>query len=311
MAQRCHMNYLVTGGAGFIGSHLVTRLVADGTKPRIIDDFSTGKEENLLHLPDDSFEMFEDDIVDPLACGLVCKDIDVIFHQAAMASVPLSVDRPCDTFDANVLGTQNLLEAARNAGVRVFVMASSSSVYGGAVPASEDMRLRPNCPYAAHKAACEHLCAAYSDSFGMRTVCLRYFNVFGPRQDPKSTYAAVIPAFIKALQEGEPVIIHGDGLQSRDFTFVENVVDANLLAADSDMQGAFNVGCGTSWTLLELVSELGRIMNVTIKMTHTPPRAGDVRTSLAVVDSIGSFGYEPAVTFADGLARTVEWFNSH
>lgn len=303
------MNYLVTGGAGFIGSHIVTRLVSDGTRPRIIDDFSTGKEENLSHLPDGSFEMFEDDIVDPLACGLVCKDIDVIFHQAAMASVPLSVDRPSDTFDANVLGTQNLLEAARLAGVKVFVMASSSSVYGGVVPASEDMRLRPNCPYAAHKAACEHLCAAYSDSFGLRTVCLRYFNVFGPRQDPKSTYAAVIPAFIEAIQKGEPVIVHGDGLQSRDFTFVDNVVDANLLAANSDMQGAFNVGCGASWSVLDLVSELGRIMGTEPKKTHTPPRAGDVRTSLAVMDSMRSFGYQTAVGFEDGLARTVKWFS--
>ena len=304
------MNYLVTGGAGFIGSHIVTRLVSDGTRPRVIDNFSAGKEENLfLHLSEDSYEMVEDDIVDPIACDLVCKDIDVVFHQAAMASVPLSVDKPSDTFDANVLGTQNLLEAARKAGVKTFVMASSSSVYGGVIPASEDMRLRPNCPYAAHKAACEHLCDAYSESFGMRTVCLRYFNVFGPRQDPKSTYAAVIPAFIEALQAGEPVIIHGDGLQSRDFTFVDNVVDANLLAADSDMQGAFNVGCGVSWNLLDLVSELGRIMGVEPKMTHTPPRAGDVRTSLAVMDSIGSFGYKSVVNFADGLARTVKWFS--
>jgi len=303
---------LVTGGAGFIGSHLVTRLVADGHRVRVLDDMSSGRAENLSHLPARSFGMVRGTILNPHTCEAAVRfpvPADYILHQAAIPSVPRSVQRPGATFDANVAGTQNLLEAARLGGVKKLVMASSSSVYGGATPATEGLPRLPRSPYAAHKASCEHLCDAYRQAFGLSTACLRYFNVFGPRQDPDSPYSAVIPAFIRAMRAGEPITVHGDGLQTRDFTYVDNVVDANLLAMTSGMEGAFNVGCGSSHSLLDLARELETVLGIMAVAEHTDSRAGDVRDSLAVVDRIAAFGYRPAVGFVEGLARTAEWFD--
>jgi UDP-glucose 4-epimerase len=313
---------LVTGGAGFIGSHLVTRLVAGGHAVRVLDDLSTGSMSNLSHLPEGAFEMFRGSVLDRgCASDAVCGDmrddpVDYILHQAAIPSVPRSVMDPGGTFDANVGGTQSLLEAAvesrlaaaGRSGVKKLIVASSSSVYGGTSPASETTAMSPKSPYAAHKASCEHLCEAYRYAFGLATVCLRYFNVFGPRQDPDSAYSAVIPAFIKSIRAGLPVSIHGDGLQSRDFTYVDNVVDANLLAMSTAMEGVFNVGCGGSHSLLDLVRHLELVLGKKACTVHTEPRAGDVRHSLAVVDKIVAFGYRPRVGLRDGLAKTAEWF---
>lgn len=306
-------NILVTGGAGFIGSHIVTRLVEDGHDVRVLDDLSTGDMSNLSHLPANAFTMLVGSILDPSTCvDAVCGDkpVGCILHQAAIPSVPRSVQDPIGTFEANVMGTQNLLEAARQSNdMPKFIMASSSSVYGGAVPAVETARVCTKSPYAAHKASCERLCEAYGCAFGLKTVCLRYFNVFGPRQDPDSPYSAVIPAFIRGIGSGKPVTVHGDGLQTRDFTYVSNVVDANLLAVRTDMQGVFNVGCGRSHDLLELVSALEEVLGRTARVMHTDSRAGDVRDSQADTKRIREFGYRPRVEFKEGLALTLRWFD--
>ncbi len=311
---------LVTGGAGFIGSHIVTRLVEDGHEVRVLDDLSTGAVSNLSHLPWDSFRMRVGSILDSgicadAVCGTMRNDpVDCIIHQAAIPAVPRSIKDPLGTFDANVRGTQNLLEAAtRTPGLHFtpkFVMASSSSVYGGATPATETMVPCTKSPYAAHKACCERLCEAYGHSFGLETVCLRYFNVFGPRQDPDSPYSAVIPAFIRAIRFGETATVHGDGLQTRDFTYVSNVMEANLLAARTNMQGVFNVGCGRSRDLLGLVATLEKVLGRQAKVSHTDSRAGDIRDSLADTRRIRGFGYWPQVGFEEGLALTAAWFDS-
>jgi len=300
---------LVTGGAGFIGSHLVTRLVSDGHRVRVLDNLSSGRMENLSHLPVGSFEMVEGTLLKPADCEAAVGSAEFVLHQAAIPSVPRSIGRPQDTFDANVAGTQNLLEAARRAGVRKLVMASSSSVYGGATPATEDLPRTPRSPYAAHKACCEHLCEAYRLAFGLPTACLRYFNVFGPRQDPGSPYSAVIPAFIRAIRAGGPIEVHGDGLQTRDFTYVDNVVEANLLAIRTGMAGPFNVGCGRSYSLLDLVRGIEATLGKQATISYTAPRAGDVRDSLADTGRIARFGYEPAAHLREGLAKTAEWFD--
>jgi len=310
---------LVTGGAGFIGSHIVTRLVEDGHDVRVLDDLSTGSMSNLSHLPPDAFTMFTGSILDPsmcadAVCGYMRNDpIDCIMHQAAIPAVPRSIENPIGTFDVNVRGTQNLLDASTaTPGLHFtpkFIMASSSSVYGGGTPAVETIVPCTKSPYAAHKACCERLCEAYGYSFGLKTVCLRYFNVFGPRQDPNSPYSAVIPAFIDAIRSGEAITVHGDGLQIRDFTYVSNVVEANLLAARTDMQGIFNVGCGRSNNLLRLVSALEGVLDCQAKVSHTETREGDVRDSLADIERIQGFGYQPHVGFNEGLALTVRWFD--
>jgi len=311
---------LVTGGAGFIGSHMVTRLVEDGHDVRVLDDLSTGSISNLSHLAPGEFTMLTGSILDSKMCAdAICGDmrndpVDCIMHQAAIPSVPRSMRDPLGTFDANVRGTQNLLEAAVGTpGLHFtpkFILASSSSVYGGATPADETMVPCTKSPYAAHKACCERLCEAYGHAFGMRTACLRYFNVFGPRQDPDSPYSAVIPAFIKAMRSGDTITVHGDGLQTRDFTYVSNIVEANLLASRTDMQGVFNVGCSRSQSLLALVTALEKVLGCEANVTHTVSRAGDVRDSLALIGRIGTFGYRPQVGFEEGLALTARWFDS-
>jgi UDP-glucose 4-epimerase len=249
------------------------------------------------------------DIRDPAATAAACAGVEVIFHQAALRSVPRSLLDPAGTHEVNATGTLALLEAARAAGVPRFVFASSSSVYGDTeIPQHEGQVPHPKSPYAASKLASEGYCHAYARSFGLSVVGLRYFNVFGPWQDPASEYAAVIPKFIRLAMRGDQLPVHGDGLQSRDFTFVENVVDANLLAAEADAAGAVvNVGAGDRYTLLDLIEQVGRILGRSPRIVHEPPRAGDMRHTQADISLAGRLlGYAPRVDFAAGLRRTVE-----
>jgi UDP-glucose 4-epimerase len=304
--------YLVTGGAGFIGSHLVERLIALGHRVRVLDDLSEGRRENLAAVWD-QIEFIEGDLRDPETVRRAVCGVEYILHQAALRSVPRSVEDPVTTTAVNVLGTVNLLRAACDAGVRRVVFASSSSVYGetAELPLRESHEPRPISPYAVSKLAGEHYCAVFTRLYGVETVSLRYFNVFGPRQDPRSEYAAVIPRFILAALRGEPLEIHGDGLQSRDFTYVENVVEANLRAATQPgIAGeVFNVGCGQRYSVLDVKAHLERILGRSLPARHTPPRKGDVRHTQADMSKAeAALGYRPRVSFAEGLRRTVEFF---
>ncbi|MCX7751745.1 MAG: SDR family oxidoreductase [Blastocatellia bacterium] len=304
--------YLVTGGAGFIGSHVVERLVALGHRVRVLDDLSEGRRENLAAVWD-RIEFLEGDVRDPEVVRRAVVGVDYVLHQAALRSVPRSVEDPMATTAVNVLGTVNLLQAAREAGVRRVVFASSSSVYGetSELPLRESQPPRPVSPYAVSKLAGEQYCAVFTRLYGMETVSLRYFNVFGPRQDPRSEYAAVIPRFILAALRGEPLEIHGDGLQSRDFTYVENVVEANVRAATQPgIAGeVFNIGCGQRYSVLEVKAHLERIFGRSLPARHTPPRKGDVRHTQADMSKAeAGLGYRPLVSFEEGLRRTVEFF---
>lgn len=304
--------YLVTGGAGFIGSHLVERLVALGHRVRVLDDLSEGRKENLASVWD-RIEFLEGDVRDPALVRRAVRDVEYILHQAALRSVPRSVEDPVTTTEVNVLGTVTLLEAAREAGVRRIVFASSSSVYGEALelPLRESQPPRPISPYAVSKLAGEHYCRVFTKLYGLETVSLRYFNVFGPRQDPRSEYAAVIARFILAALRGEPLEIHGDGHQSRDFTYVENVVDANLRAAVlPGLAGeVFNIGCGRRYSVLEVKAHLEQIFGRPLPARHTPPRPGDVRhTQADLSEAERKLGYRPQISFEEGLRRTVEFF---
>lgn len=323
--------YLVTGGAGFIGAHLVKGLVARGEAVRVLDDFSTGSAGNLAYaLGTDGIaapaadgqaalygdvEILRGDIRDPATCARAADDIDVVLHQAAMRSVPRSVDDPRGSNENNAVGTLNLLIAAAGAGVRRFVYASSSSIYGDApsLPKREDQVPAPISPYAAAKLAGEHYCRVFAKTYGLSTAALRYFNVFGPLQDPRSQYAAVIPKFIAWTVEGHPLEIHGDGLQSRDFTYVDNVVSANLLAAEgTDLDGeAMNIACGDRLTLLEVADVIEGLVGRTAERRHTAPRRGDVRHTLADISKARArLRYEPVVGFKEGMTRTVAFFAS-
>jgi UDP-glucose 4-epimerase len=308
--------YLVTGGAGFIGSHIAARLLQDGQQVRVLDNLSTGRRLNLdfLHaIPGNGFEYVEGDIRDVEACRRSCQGVDVVFHQAALASVQRSVENPSDTTAVNVTGTVNVFAAARESGVRRVVAASSSSVYGDSetLPKHEDMPLAPRSPYAASKAAGEQFARVFALTLGLETVSLRYFNVFGPRQDPGSQYAAVIPLFITALLEKRRPVIFGDGHQSRDFTYVDNVVDANLAAArgPGGSGEAVNIACGERYSLLDLLKALGDIVGTTADPELKPPRVGDVLHSQASIEKAERlFGFRPARGFQEGLRRTVEYF---
>jgi UDP-glucose 4-epimerase len=306
--------YLVTGGAGFIGSHLAERLWGDGHRVRVLDDFSTGKRGHLAFAEgSDRLEIVEGDVTDPAAIREAVRGASVIFHQAAMRSVPRSVDDPLGANQNNVTGTLNVLVAAQRAGVRRVVYASSSSVYGDRpdLPKREDQAPAPVSPYAVSKLAGEHYSAVWSRLYGVETVGLRYFNVFGPRQDPASQYAAVIPRFIQAALAGQPLEVHGDGTQSRDFTYVDNVVEANLLAAAaSEVNGeVMNVGCGSRVTLLEIIRLLETMLGRPLKRRHTARRAGDVdHTQADIGKAKRLMGYTPLVEFEAGLRRTVEYF---
>jgi UDP-glucose 4-epimerase len=305
---------LVTGGAGFIGSNIVHRLVADGHDVRVLDDLCTGARDNVPG----GAELVVGDIADEAAVRAVMDGVEVVFHQAARRSVLASVEHPLQTDTANVHGTLTILEAAQAAGVRRVVSASSSSVYGGAaqLPTSETAPLIPRSPYAVSKLAGEQYCRVYSELHGLETVSLRYFNVYGPRQRPDSAYAAVIPLFIEALATGARPVVHGDGKQSRDFTFVDDAVAANLAAASAPASAcsgkAYNVAGGHRYSLLDMLELLGTIQGVVPDPEFTAPRAGDVRHSEAdIAAATTDLGYEPTVDFEHGLRRTVDWFGAY
>ncbi len=308
------VRYLVTGGAGFIGSHLVFKLVERGESVRVLDDLSTGRMENLTQVLG-TVEWVKGDIRDPASVLDAAQGVDVILHHAALPSVQRSTERPQETNAVNVLGSLNVLEAARKCGVRRVVYAASSSIYGDseALPKGEDLPSRPLSPYAASKAAGEMYCTAYYRTFGLETVSLRYFNVFGPRQDPLSPYAAVIPRFIQALLSGQSPTIFGDGEQTRDFTYVGNAVEACLKAVEAPdaAGGVFNVACGERSSVNQLLAHLKTIMGSTTTTAYVEARPGDVKHSQAdITKAKRTLGYEPKVDFLSGLRQTVEWFSS-
>ena len=307
---------LVTGGAGFIGSHLVTALVREGRKVRVLDDLSTGSLRNLVHV-EKSVEFMEGDASDPAVALAAVDGIDTVFHEAALPSVVRSIEAPLETHHNCVTSTVALLDAARRKGVRRFVYAASSSAYGDQEQSVkvESLENRPLSPYAAAKLAGEYYCKAFAASFGLETVCLRYFNVFGPRQDPASPYSAVIPLFITKMLKGERPAIYGDGTQSRDFTFVENVVHGNLRAAAAPAENVkgrvFNVAMGDSITLLDLINALNVELGTNIEPRFAPRRTGDVLHSLADIGAARQLlGYNPPVALAEGLRRTIEYYRT-
>jgi len=304
---------LVTGGAGFIGSHIAQALVERGDQVRILDNLSTGHRSNFADLG--NIEFFEADLNDQDILAKAVDGVDCIFHQAALASVPRSVEAPLDTNLACVTGTVSLLDQARQAGVRRVIYAASSSAYGDQPYCSkrEVDPVAPISPYAAAKLAAEYYCSAFYHTYGLETVCIRYFNVFGPHQDPDSPYSAVIPLFITAMLRGEQPTVYGDGGQSRDFTFVQNVVHGNLLAADAPKAAGrvINVANGRSTNLLELIGLLNQLMGTDIAPRHEDPRIGDVRESLADITVARELlQYEPQVGFAEGLTRSIDYYKS-
>jgi len=306
------MRFLVTGGAGFIGSSLVDALVARGDAVVVLDNFSTGKRENLRESAG-RITVVEGSITDLATVRRAVAGADFVLHQAALASVQRSVDDPVTANEVNVQGTLNVLVAARDAGVRRLVYAASSSAYGDSetLPKHEAMPPRPLSPYALQKWMGEEYCRVFSELYGLDTVSLRYFNVFGPRQDPHSDYAAVIPIFVTRLLGGAPPTIYGDGEQSRDFTYVENVVSANLRACAGERKNGavVNIACGERYTLNQLVRMLGRLIGGEIEPLYAEPRPGDVRHSMADIRRADEIlGWVPDVDFHTGLARTVEWY---
>lgn len=308
-------SYLVTGGAGFIGSNLAEYLVNQGETVRVLDNFSTGRRENLNDWGRRA-EILEGDLRNPDDCTRAVNGVDYVLHQAALPSVPRSVADPLASHEVNVTGTLNLLVAARDAGVKRFVYAGSSSSYGDQDTEfkSEDLPVRPLSPYAASKTACEHYVKAFAVCYGMETVSLRYFNVFGPRQDPTSQYSAVIPKFITAVLQGRSPVVYGDGLQSRDFTFVENNVRANVLAATADYEArgqVYNIACGESYSVLQLLDEINAVLGACVKPRHAGPRVGDVRMSKADISrATAELGYRVHVPFREGLRRTIAWYRA-
>lgn len=308
------MKVLVTGGAGFIGSHITTSLVEGGDAVRVLDNLDTGKRENLAHLVG-KVEFIEGSVSDPIAIARAIDKVEVVFHQAALASVPRSVSAPLDTNSVCVTGTVNVLDAARKAGVRRVVYAGSSSAYGNDPTPSKNEQILPAplSPYAAAKLAAEYYCKAFTATYGLETVTIRYFNVFGPRQDPDSEYSAVIPIFVSLMLKGKRPTIYGDGLQSRDFTFVSDIVRGNLLAAEAkDVAGkVINIATGKQFTLLDLVASINRVLGTAIEPVFADSRAGDVRESLADITLARRLlGFEPTVSFDAGLERSIEYYRS-
>jgi len=301
---------LVTGGAGFIGSNLVAALLERGDDVRVLDNFSTGSRANLAALGRD-VDVVEGDLRSYERVHTAVRGTEVVFHQGALGSVPRSVQDPLSSTAVNVEGTLNVLLAARDEGIRRIVAASSSSVYGdgGTFPRAESQAPNPISPYAVAKLAAERFCVSFTRVYGIETVALRYFNVFGPRQDPSSQYAAVVPRFIRQIADGAAVTVHGDGGQSRDFTYVENVVRANLLAADAgDAAGrVLNIATGSAETVEALADTIGRLLDRPVEKTYGPAQAGDVRESWADVSAAReAIGYEPLVGFEEGLRRTID-----
>lgn len=307
------MKYLVTGGAGFIGSNIVETLLSKGESVRVLDNFSTGKRENLTDVAS-SIELIEGDIRNYHIVRKAVEGVDIVIHQAALPSVPRSINDPISSDQVNVGGTLNLLHAAKELNVQRFVFASSSSVYGDTpeLPKHEGMTTNPLSPYAVTKLAGEKYCQVFARVYGLHTVALRYFNVFGPKQDPTSFYSAVIPKFIRSILNDESPVIYGDGKQSRDFTFIKNVVSANLLAATVDCPRgiAVNVACNGATSLNELVEKINALTAHTVVPRYEAPRTGDIKDSLAAITLAGQhLGYSPVVSFDDGLRETVRWFS--
>lgn len=304
---------VVTGGAGFIGSHLAEELAKSGDQVIILDNLSTGKMDNIEGLlSQKNVDFIQGSINDsPLLLELF-QNAQYIFHQAAISNVPRSIENPYASHEANITGTLNVLLAARDNNVKKVIYASSSSVYGDTptLPKREDMITLPLSPYAVTKLAGEYYCRVFHQVYGLPTVCLRYFNVYGPRQDQNSPYAAVIPKFIKRSGDGSPPVIFGDGEQTRDFTFVKDVVEANILAAQSDVCGVFNVSRGETITINRLAELIIELVGNKVEPVHQELRPGDIRYSIADISKAKAFGYEPKYSLKDGLAETVRWFNS-
>ncbi len=307
--------YLVTGGAGFIGSNICRRLIAEGCSVRVVDNLLTGKRGNLTPIVG-KIDFIEADIGAPEVARSAVRDIDVVLHQAALPSVPRSVDDPALTHQHCVDATFTLLLAARDVGVKRFVYAASSSAYGDTptLPKVETMAPDPLSPYAVGKLVGEYYCSVFSRVFGLETVSLRYFNVFGPHQDPASQYAAAIPAFVTAILRDRPPTVYGDGEQSRDFTYVDNVVQANLLAARAKKTHGqvINVACGEAVTVNAIIGAINGLLGKDIEPLYAPPRPGDVRHSLADITAAKELiGYEPVIRFREGLEKSIDWYRRH
>jgi UDP-glucose 4-epimerase len=306
---------LITGGAGFIGSHLVEALLARGDEVRVLDNLMTGNIDRLVDVRHD-IDLIEGDIRNADTVRRACERVDVVFHQAALPSVQRSIRDPWTTHEINASGTLNLLIAARDASVRRFIVASSSSVYGDTptLPKIESMRLEPRSPYAVSKLAAERYCMAWKESYNLPVIALRYFNVFGPGQDPYSMYSAVIPRFITCMLKNESPVIFGDGNQSRDFTYIKNVILANMLASDAPdtISGVFNVAGGEQITLIDLVSSINGIIGKSITPIHQAARSGDIRHSHADIEQLCNIlGFHRSLSFIEGLQRTVAWYQAH
>jgi UDP-glucose 4-epimerase len=301
---------IVTGGLGFIGSNLVEKLIKHN-EVTIIDDQSTGKIENIQEIDQDNLTLIKGSITD-LNLTQIFKDHDYVLHQAALPSVPRSISDPKSSNEANITGTLNVLIAAKDSGIKKVVCASSSSVYGDTptLPKSENMPVNPLSPYAITKMTAEFYCNVFQEIYGLQTVSLRYFNVFGPKQDPNSQYAAVIPNFISAIKNNKPPVIYGDGEQSRDFSYVKHVVDANMLACESDKTGVYNIACGRRITVNQLVEMINEIMGKNIEPVYSESRPGDIKHSLADISKAKAFGYEPKSDFMKELKETIKWFNN-
>jgi nucleoside-diphosphate-sugar epimerase len=307
--------FLVTGGAGFIGSNICKRLVAEGCFVRVVDNLLTGKKSNLNSVID-KIEFVEADMGDENVARSAMKDIDFVLHQGALPSVPRSVDDPAATHKHCVEATFTLLLAARDAGIKRFVYASSSSAYGDTptLPKVETMSAQPLSPYAVAKLVGEYYCSVFSRVFGLETVSLRYFNVFGPQQDPTSQYAAAIPAFVTAVLNDKPPTIFGDGEQSRDFTYVDNVVDANLLAARAKRTAGevVNIACGQAVTVNAIIDMINGLLGKRVKPIYTDPRPGDIKHSLGDINLARRLlGYEPKVSFQQGLDKAIGWYRDN
>ena len=306
---------LVTGGAGFVGSNLVHALLARGDEVVVIDNFSTGRRENLADVHQ-RIKMIEGSLADPEAVSRALDGVDGVLHQGALPSVPKSLALPLETNEANVVGTLTLLEMCRRHDVTRVVYAASSSAYGDhdAPIKTETLEPRPKSPYAVQKLTGEYYCAVYHQLFGINTVALRYFNVFGRRQNPASQYAAVVPAFVTRILKGSPPVVYGDGTQSRDFTHIDNVIDANFKALEAPSAACgrvYNVGCGSSVTLLDLIKSINKTLGTDIEPRFDPPRPGDVLHSRADIEQTKeNIGYDPKVDFDEGLRRTIDWYRA-
>jgi len=306
--------FLVTGGAGFIGSNIVKILLGRGAKIRVLDNFSTGNRKNIAPFKKNkNFELIEGDLRNYPTVRQVVNGIDFILHQGALPSVSRSIDDPVTTNNVNIQGTLNVLEAAKEFGVKRIIYASSSSIYGNnkTLPKTEDMPVNPLSPYALSKYVGERYCQLYYQIYGLETVCLRYFNVFGPNQNPNSRYSAAIPKFISLMKRNKSPIIYGDGLQSRDFTYVENIVEANILACESDKAAGevFNIACGKSYNLLEIIEILNKILDKNIEPEFFNPRPGEVKHSLALIKKAKiKLGYQPKIDFLMGLEKLVKFY---